>query len=323
MEIQHTVFRIPKKWEITRKGFSEDIGHSSVLEMKTNGMERTLINQKGKWNNEANQMIKHFEESGHPIFRGTSALNRGILRRTEGRKATHFTAESVSIEPLLRKIHSANQLSIYGAVSSWCDELAEQMLGQTSLGVDTSTSKVNDQLSKQLDPQEVGSWVQTEDRGSRGKLLAWSLTTIQDTGSWRTIPYNPWISRINETSLCWNVLQNQWWCERWIWKSLSIIQRVFINSCSSRYCGQALDTKSYRDRTSFRPLLHAEITPMFGWSYPETQTPLRRCVTIQGSRILSRKPWGSRFGKHVRNWCRRTSYAIETWMQFIWWPHSY
>ena len=119
---------------------------------------------KGKWNNEANQMIKHFEESGHPIFRGTSALNRGILRRTEGRKATHFTAESVSIEPLLRTIHSANQLSIYGAVSSWCDELAEQMPGQTSLGVDKYISKVNDPLSKQLDPQEVGSLVQTEDR---------------------------------------------------------------------------------------------------------------------------------------------------------------
>ena len=29
-----------------KKDFSEDIGHSTVLEMKKNGMERTLINQK-------------------------------------------------------------------------------------------------------------------------------------------------------------------------------------------------------------------------------------------------------------------------------------
>ena len=89
-----------------------------------------------------------------------------------------------------------------------------------------------------------------EDRGSRGKLLAWSLTTIQGAGSWRTIPYNLWISRIHKTSLCWNVPQNQWWYERRIWTSHSIMQRVYITSCSSGFCGQALDTKIYRDRTS-------------------------------------------------------------------------
>ena len=30
----------------TQRSFSEDIGHSSVLEMKKNGMERALTNQK-------------------------------------------------------------------------------------------------------------------------------------------------------------------------------------------------------------------------------------------------------------------------------------
>ena len=74
----------------------------------------------------------------------------------------HFTAESVNIEFLLRTVHSANQLSIYRALSSWCDESAEQMLGQASLGVDKSSSRVNDQLSKHMDPQEVGSLVQNQ-----------------------------------------------------------------------------------------------------------------------------------------------------------------
>ena len=46
MDISWTVFRIPKKWESTRKDFSEDIGHSTVLEMNKNGLERTLMNQK-------------------------------------------------------------------------------------------------------------------------------------------------------------------------------------------------------------------------------------------------------------------------------------
>ena len=58
---------------------------------------------------------------------------------------------------MLRTIHSTTQLSIYGAVWSWCIDLAEKMHGQTSTGVDRSISEENDQLSKQVDPQKVGS----------------------------------------------------------------------------------------------------------------------------------------------------------------------
>ena len=60
---------------------------------------------------------------------------------------------------MIRTIHSASQLSIYGAVSSWCIDLAEKMHGQTSTEVDRSISEEKDQLSKQLDPQEVVSLV--------------------------------------------------------------------------------------------------------------------------------------------------------------------
>ena len=74
---------------------------------------------------------------------------------------------------LFRTIQSAKQLSIYGAVSSWCDELAEQMLGQTSLRVDKSISKVNDQLSKHLDPQEFGSLVQNQTRTEEAAGNCW------------------------------------------------------------------------------------------------------------------------------------------------------
>ena len=93
------------------------------------------------------------------------------LRNPEekGRNTIHFTTESVNLDFLLRTNHLANQLCSYRAVSSRRDALAEQMLVQTSLGVDKSTSKVNDQLSKQVDPQEVCSLVQsqTEDRKLR------------------------------------------------------------------------------------------------------------------------------------------------------------
>ena len=162
------------------------------------------------------------------LFRGTRALDRVVLKRTPGRDTIHFTADSGNIERMPRTMHSANQPSIHGAVSSWCDEFPEQLLGQTSVGADKSVSKMNEQLTRHLDPQEVVFLVQNQRRTeeARAKLLAWSLATIRDAGPWRTVSYNLWISWIHKTSLCWNVLQNRWWCERWMWKSHSVMQRV-------------------------------------------------------------------------------------------------
>ena len=90
------------------------------------------------------------------VFQGTSALNRGILSSKGGRNT------------ILCK-----SAQYYGAVSSWCEELAEKMLGQTSLGVDNSISKVNDQLSKQLDPQDIGSVVQNQPRTEEAAGNCW------------------------------------------------------------------------------------------------------------------------------------------------------
>ena len=57
----------------------------------------------------------------------------------------------------MRTIHSANQFSVHGAVSSWCIALSERMQGQKSTGVTMSISEENEQLPQQLDPQEVAS----------------------------------------------------------------------------------------------------------------------------------------------------------------------
>ena len=63
---------------------------------------------------------------------------------------------------MLRAIHSANQLSVHGTVSSWCIDLAEKTNDQTLTGVDRSISEKGDQLSNQLDPEEVGSLVRNQ-----------------------------------------------------------------------------------------------------------------------------------------------------------------
>ena len=67
-------------------------------------------------------MVKRFKESGHPVFKSVSAVSRGILKRKNNSDTIHFTADASNTELLFRTIHSANQLSIYGAVASWCEE---------------------------------------------------------------------------------------------------------------------------------------------------------------------------------------------------------
>ena len=88
-----------------------------------------------------NQLIEQCQQSCHPTFRGTRALNRGTLKRKSGRNIIHFTADSGNIQSIMRTIHSTNQLSIHGAVSSWCDELAEKTHDETSTGMNRSIQK--------------------------------------------------------------------------------------------------------------------------------------------------------------------------------------
>ena len=64
-----------------------------------------------------------FGESGHPVFRATSLLSRGMLKSKGGGKLSlHFCADGDTIETLFRTLISGNQLCIYGAVSDLCEE---------------------------------------------------------------------------------------------------------------------------------------------------------------------------------------------------------
>ena len=71
-------------------------------------------------------MVKRFEESGHPVFKSISALSRTI--------------------------HSASQLSIYGAVACWCKEFG--------LSLDETSEKLMKTEKDQI-LTEVNSLVQT------------------------------------------------------------------------------------------------------------------------------------------------------------------
>ena len=77
----------------------------------------------GAWDHIADKMLLEFAESGCPIFRATTPLSRGNLNsKGHGTLSIHFTADYPTIETIFRIIVSANQLSLYGAVSNMCEE---------------------------------------------------------------------------------------------------------------------------------------------------------------------------------------------------------
>ena len=78
----------------------------------------------GSGDRTAERMLLNFAEIEHPIFRGTSALERGDLRSKEsGKKSIHFNDNTQNIELLLQMVISVNQLSIYRSVAHMIEEL--------------------------------------------------------------------------------------------------------------------------------------------------------------------------------------------------------
>ena len=70
--------------------------------------------------------MSNFSDSGLPIFRSSSAFERGELRIKEhGTKSIHFNGSDENIELLLRTLISANQLSVCGAIADLCSEVSE------------------------------------------------------------------------------------------------------------------------------------------------------------------------------------------------------
>ena len=70
----------------------------------------------GRWNRVAKDTMLNFSDSGHAVFRGSSA-------------SRHFCGDDKTVEVVLRTIISINQLSIYGAVADMCDELTCRISG--------------------------------------------------------------------------------------------------------------------------------------------------------------------------------------------------
>ena len=109
-------------------------GHWSVLGLGSEKKWYGTYDQKpdGSWDRIADKMLLNFAGSGHPVFRGTSTLERGELRSNgSGKKSIHFNGSTQNIELLLQIVISVNQLSLYGAVADMIEELP---VGQRAVG---------------------------------------------------------------------------------------------------------------------------------------------------------------------------------------------
>ena len=84
----------------------------------------------GEWDKTAEGMMLNFAESGHPVFRARSVLERGDLKsKGKGVNTIHFNGSDETIELIHRTVISFNQLSVYGAVADLCKELAKDSAG--------------------------------------------------------------------------------------------------------------------------------------------------------------------------------------------------
>ena len=136
-EIQKNVFQVPNKSRITRRDSREDTGHSQARETKRDGTELSATHQ---MENRILSSLRWWNESKKPVTQYSwsqfSALICGILKKKKkgGRCTVHFNADSSNTEFLFRTIHSANQLSINGTVSSWCERSTDSESKRVACG---------------------------------------------------------------------------------------------------------------------------------------------------------------------------------------------
>ena len=131
--IKKNVWQMPESSKYLREDLELDNGHllDQVLKKKWYSAENS---PQGAWDHIADEMLLEFAESAHPTFRATTPLSRGILKsKGRGKLSIHFTADYPTIETVFRIIISTNQLSIYGAFATICEEFETHQDGSGNL----------------------------------------------------------------------------------------------------------------------------------------------------------------------------------------------
>ena len=221
-------FDFTKSQDVREEILAGTLGRSSVFETKRSGMELFLTHPKEKWVSAATQMVERFKETGHPVFKSISALTRGILKRKNNRDTIHFNADASNTELLFRTIHSANQLSIYRAVSNWCEEFGQILCSQ-----------------------EVNSLVcATRTEPASGKRLRECLQNLESRSK-TSSTYESLLTRIVlAQGRSWHELYNHSGRGRWLWRFHPSMPRIYISSARPRANSAGSKEAQKKRRTS-------------------------------------------------------------------------
>ena len=110
-------------------------------------------------------MVQQFKETGHPVFKGVSALSRGVLKQKKGKTSIHFNGDSMNTELLFHTVHSVNQLSVHGAVANWC-----YLFGSTEDKQGRASTTVDNNILTKLKPKEVQLLVSLPKRATGNRM---------------------------------------------------------------------------------------------------------------------------------------------------------
>ena len=162
----YIVLRMLSKLQIMLEDSRKDIGRFWCLDPKK--WHGTHANKPdGEWDKTAEGMMHNFAESGRPVFRASSDLERGELKsKGKGVKSVHFNGSDETIELILRTVISVNELSVHRAVPDLCKELPRDSSG-------AGKPAANENLESMVTPPEfpTGSPISQTDAEVQRKLL--------------------------------------------------------------------------------------------------------------------------------------------------------
>ena len=143
------VFRILLKFRFTKTDLRRDMGHSSDQERK-----KMLLNA----HPQAKRLVEPIcrDDNDSSSRKWTSCLSRHKCvgpSKKRGNLSIHHNGDLSTAELLFRTIISVNQLRVHGAISDWCEELAQQISDHSFSSTKRPVANVNEQFDCRLSPE--------------------------------------------------------------------------------------------------------------------------------------------------------------------------
>ena len=99
----------------------------------------------GQWNSSADVMVLQFLRQRTSSLQSFQCTGSGLLEQERWEMCDSLQGDPSNAGLLLRTINSANQPSIYVASEDWCDELTQQIPGQSFSIMEKFIAKVTEQ----------------------------------------------------------------------------------------------------------------------------------------------------------------------------------